>query len=354
MKSFTYTALPATVVFGSGTVERIGAEVEALGCSRAMVLTTPQQEEIAARFAGLLGKLWTYSFTEAAMHTPVDVTERAVKAARDSKADCVIAVGGGSSIGLGKAIALRTGLPQIAVPTTYAGSEATPILGQTEDGRKTTLRSLQVLPKTIVYDVDLTLTLPRAMSVTSGMNAIAHAVEALYARDANPIISSFAEQGMRSLISALPKIVRNPQDRKGRSDALYGAYACGACLGSVGMSVHHKLCHTLGGAFALPHAETHTVILPHAIAYVAPSIPEAIARLSILLGDADPANKLFELASNLGAPTSLSAIGMIESRLDEAAGLASDSAYWSPRPVEYAPIRALLDNAFHGRRPMPV
>ena len=351
MKPFTYAALPAKVVFGFGTIGQLGAEIEALGCRSAMLLTTPQQAQSAAMLAEQLGKLWSCSFAEAAMHTPVDVTERALAQVRGTGSDCLVAIGGGSSIGLGKAIALRTGLPQIAVPTTYAGSEATPILGQTEGGRKTTQRALEVLPETIIYDVDLTLTLPVGISVTSGVNAIAHAVEALYARDANPIITSLAAQGIRSLMRALPGIVRNPQDANARSDALFGAYACGVCLGAVGMSVHHKLCHTLGGSFDLPHAETHAVILPHAVAYVAPEAPEAMARLSDLLGGGDPAAELFELARNLGSPTSLAAIGMPQSRLDEAADLACSSPYWSPRAVERRAIRALLENAFHGRRP---
>ena len=354
MKDFTYTALPGKVVFGFGTINQVGPEIESLGCHRAIVLTTPPQSQTAVTLGEDLGTLFGGSFTEAAMHTPLEVTERALNAVRMAGADCVVAVGGGSSIGLGKAIALRTGLPQIAVPTTYAGSETTPIIGQTEGERKKTQRTLEVLPETIIYDVDLTLTLSPAMSATSGMNALAHAVEALYARDGNPITTSLAEQAVQCLTGALPRIVRDPQDREARSDALFGAYACGVCLGAVGMSLHHKLCHTLGGTFDLPHAETHAVILPHAVAYVAPGAPEAMARLSTLLGGGDPAVRLFELGRNLGVPISLATIGMPERSLDEAAELASASPYWSPRPVERGPIRALLDNAFHGRRPTAV
>lgn len=336
-------------MFGFGTIGQVGAEIEALGCRRAMVLATPPQKQTAALLAELLGKLCVSSFTEAAMHTPV--TERAVRRCARPARIAFVAVGGGSSIGLGKAIALRTGLPQIVVPTTYAGSEATPIIGQTEGGRKTTQRSLEVLPETIIYDVDLTVTLPSATSVTSGMNAIAHAVEALYARGANPIISPLAEHGIRALTSAFPAIMRDPQNKEARSDALFGAYACGVCFGAVGMSVHPKLCHTLGGTFDLPHAETHTVILPHAVAYVAPGAPEAMARLSRVLGGDDPAVKWFEFARDLGSPTSLAAIGMPERGLDQAAELASASPYWSPRPVERRPIRALLDDAFTAGAP---
>jgi len=270
---------------------------------------------------------------------------------RDLGSDCTIALGGGSTIGLGKAIALRTDLPQIVIPTTYAGSEATPILGETESGRKTTQRSLKVLPEVIVYDVDLTLTLPHGLTTTSGMNAMAHAVEALYAEDANPVISLLAEQAIGILAQALPRITQNPQDREARADALYGAWACGTCLGSVGMALHHKLCHVLGGSFGLPHADTHTVVLPHAVAFNAPAAPEAMARVARALGGTEAAQGLFELAGELGAPRSLSEIGMPEGGLDDAADLVVASPYGNPRPIERGAIRALLQDAYDGRPP---
>ena len=350
MRPFVYTALPARVVFGSGTLARVPEEVRALG-RRALVLSTPQQRAEAEALAARLGDLSAGVFAEAAMHTPIEVTERALAAVRATGADCTVALGGGSTTGLGKAIALRTDLPQVVVPTTYAGSEATPILGETEGGRKTTQRSPKVLPEVIVYDVDLTMTLPPGLSATSGMNAIAHAVEALYARDANPVIDGLAEQGIASLAHALPRILRDPADREARSDALFGAWACGTCLGAVGMALHHKLCHVLGGSFDLPHAETHTVILPHAVAYNASAAPEAMARAARALGAEDAAQGLFDLAAALGAPTALAAIGMPEGGLDRAADLAAADPYWNPAPVERGAIRALLDDAFHGRRP---
>jgi alcohol dehydrogenase class IV len=274
-----------------------------------------------------------------------------MQAVRDSRADCTVALGGGSTTGLGKAIALRTDLPQIVIPTTYAGSEATPILGETRDGLKTTQKSPKILPEVIVYDVDLTLTLPPGLSATSGMNAIAHAGEGLYTQDANPIVSLLAEEGIRALDAALPKIVRDPGDREARSDALYGAWLCGVVLGSVGMALHHKLCHTLGGTFDLPHAETHTVVLPHAAAYNAPAAPGAMARAARALGVTDAPQGLYDLAKGLGAPLALKDIGMPEAGLDRAADLAVANPYWNPRPIERAAIRALLDDAFHGRRP---
>jgi alcohol dehydrogenase class IV len=244
-------------------------------------------------------------------------------------------------------LALRTDLPQIVLPTTYAGSEATPILGETDGGKKSTIRSMKVLPEVIIYDVELTYGLPPGLSLVSGINAIAHAVEALYAREANPVISNLAEQG----ITALGRALLDPANRDARSDALFGAWACGSCLGAVGMSLHHKLCHVLGGTFGLPHAETHTVMLPHAAAYNAGAASAALDRVARALGAPEAAGALFDLAAVHGAPTSLRQIGMSESDLDKAADAALQSAYWNPRSIERDPIRALLDDAYHGRRP---
>jgi maleylacetate reductase len=351
MHSFIYNALPARIVFGQGTINQVADEVSRLNCRRALILSTPQQQRDAERLASHLGGFAAGVFAGAVMHTPVDVTEQAMSLLRELDSDCTIALGGGSTIGLGKAIALRTDLPQIVIPTTYAGSEATPILGETEGGRKTTQRSLKVLPEVIIYDVDLTLTLPPGLTATSGMNAMAHAVEALYAENANPVISLLAEQAIAMLASALPRIVRNPRDRDARSDALYGAWACGTCLGAVGMALHHKLCHVLGGSFGLPHAETHTVVLPHAAAFNASAAPEAMARVARALGVREAAQGLFELAGKLGAPRSLREIGMSDGGLDHAADLAVASPYWNPRPIERAAIRALLQDAYDGRPP---
>jgi len=352
MDAFDYTPLQGRVVFGQGALARIPDELSQLGCSRAFVLSDPYHAKTAAaKVLDLLGDRAVGSSTDAAMHTPVEVTERVWEKLRAAAPDCLVSLGGGSTTGLSKALALRTGLPQIAVPTTYAGSEATPILGQTEKGRKTTLRSLKVLPRVIVYDIDLTLAMPAYLSVVSGMNAMAHAVEALYAKDGNPVTSMLAEHGIAALAGALPVIAADIQNLMARSDALFGAWACGNCLGTVGMALHHKLCHTLGGSFDLPHAETHTVILPHAAAFNQSAAPEALERVARAL-DADSAGAgFFDLAQSLGAPTSLKAIGMSESDLDKAAEIATSAPYWNPRPIDRAAIRALLEDAYHGRRP---
>ncbi len=355
MDPFTYTARPARIVFGSGTLARVGDEVERLGCRRALVLSTPQQQGDAEHLRDRLGAACVGIFPGAVMHTPVEVTERALATVRETGADCLVALGGGSTTGLGKALALRTDLPQVVVPTTYAGSEATPILGETAGGRKVTQRSPKVLPEVVVYDVDLTLTLPAPLSVTSGINAIAHAVEALYAHDGNPVVSRLAEDGIAALARALPLIVAEPGHPGARSDALYGAWLCGTCLGSVAMGLHHKLCHVLGGTFDLPHAETHTVVLPHAVAYNAAAAPGAVARVARALGRGDDAAALglFDLARRLGAPTSLRDIGMPESGIDRAVELATAEPYPNPRAIDSEGIRTLIEAAFSGLAPLP-
>jgi alcohol dehydrogenase class IV len=352
MQGFTYQTAPMRVIFGAGTLNQLPNELARLGISRALVLATPNQASQASRTAAMLGDRAAGIFAEAAMHTPVGVTDRAMALVSDLKVDGVVAIGGGSTTGLGKAIALRTDLPQIVVPTSYAGSEMTSILGETRDGLKTTQSSPKILPETVIYDVELTMTMPPSLSATSGLNAIAHAVEALYARDRNPIISLMAQEGIRSLAGALPKIKDDASDIEARSDALYGAWLCGSCLGAVGMAIHHKLCHTLGGTFDLPHAETHAVILPHAVAYNASAEPQAMSEIAGALGADDAAGGLFELAGKLGVRRSLSEIGMRMQDIDQAADLAVKNPYWNPRPIERDAIRGLIARAWAGTAPV--
>jgi maleylacetate reductase len=288
------------------------------------------------------------------MHVPVEVADRAVELARSLGADGCVAVGGGSSIGLGKAIALRTGLPLIAVPSTYSGSEMTPVWGITENGAKRTGRDPAVLPRSVVYDPELTLELPVPLSVTSGINAVAHAVEALYAPDTSPLIALMAEEGVRALAGALPELAAGPRSLDARGRALYGAWLCGSCLGATTMGLHHKLCHVLGGTFGLPHAETHTVVLPYALAYNAPAAPEAATAVARALGAEDAGAApvaLWELAGRLGAPRSLAELGLKESDLATAAAQAVSQAYANPRPVTEDGVLALLRAAYEGTPP---
>ena len=351
MKNFVYTAQPARVVFGAGSLSQLAKEIDALGAKKALVLSTPEQRASAEMVASLLGPRAAGVFDRAVMHVPIETAREARELAKKLGADCAVAIGGGSTTGLGKAIALDSGLPILAIPTTYAGSEMTPIYGITEAGLKKTGRDLRVLPRTVIYDPELTLSLPVGLSVTSGINAIAHAAEGLYAVDSNPIMDLMAEEGIAAIGRALPAIKKEASNMAARSDALYGAWLCGTVLGHVGMALHHKLCHTLGGSFNLSHAETHTIVLPHALAYNAKEAPQAMQRIARALGGASAAQAVYDLAKNNGAPVALKDIGMKEADLDKACDIALQNQYPNPRPLERAAIRQLFQDAFEGVRP---
>jgi maleylacetate reductase len=351
MKNFVYTGRPARVIFGAGSLGRLGAEIEALGARKALVLSTPGQRASAERVASLLGPRAAGVFDRAVMHVPIETAREAREVAARLGADCAVAIGGGSTIGLGKAIALDSGLAIVAIPTTYAGSEMTPIYGITEAGMKKTGRDDRVLPRTVIYDPELTLSLPPSTSVTSGINAIAHAAEAFYSATTNPIVDLMADEGIRAIGRALPAICKSPRDAQARADALYGAWLCGTVLASVDMALHHKLCHTLGGSFNLPHAQTHTIVLPHALAYNAPAAQDAVARVGRALGGASGPQAVYDLAKDNGAPVALRDIGMKEGDLDKACEIAMRNQYPNPRPLERAALRQLLQDAFEGRRP---
>jgi maleylacetate reductase len=351
MQNFVYDQLPCRVVFGADSLGTLAAEVDRLGLSRLLLLSTPGQSRLAEDAGRHLGSRAIGLYPHARMHVPIETAEAARAEARRLGADGTVAIGGGSTIGLAKAIALESGLPIVAVPTTYAGSEMTPIYGLTEGGAKRTGRDPKVLPRTVIYDPILTLGLPAKVSGPSGMNAIAHCVEALYAENANPVISLMAEEGIRALAQGLPRIAVEPGDRDARGDALYGAWLAGISLGAVGMALHHKLCHTLGGSFNLPHAETHTIVLPHAVAYNANAAPGAMARIARALDAAEAATGLYDLAASIGAPRALKEIGLREQDLDKAVDMATRNPYYNPRPVSRDGIRRLLEDAFHGHRP---
>ncbi|HLK48286.1 MAG TPA: maleylacetate reductase [Bryobacteraceae bacterium] len=351
MLSFVYQMMPSRVIFGAGCLEKLPHEIERLGASKALVLSTPEQRHSGVDLVERLGPRAVGLFDRAVMHVPIETAQAAREEAKRLGADCCVAIGGGSTTGLAKAIALVSELPILAVPTTYAGSEMTPIWGLTEQGRKTTGRDPRVLPKTVLYDPSLTLTMPPMLSATSGMNSIAHCIEALYAQEANPIISMIAEDGIRALAGSLPVVVNEPGNLEARSQALYGAWLGGIALGSVGMALHHKLCHTLGGSFNLPHAETHTVVLPYVVSYNTPAAADAMARAARALQRDSAAQGLYDLAQSLGAPLSLAALGMKAGDLDRATDIAVQNPYYNPRPITREGIRALLQNALEGRRP---
>ncbi|KAF2111114.1 putative maleylacetate reductase [Lophiotrema nucula] len=350
MEAFVYNSNPARVMFGSGSSKQLPDELKRINKSKPLLLSTPQQISQAEDVGKILNGQFAGLFSDATMHTPTDVTERACAYANSTGADSVVSIGGGSTIGLGKAISTRTGLYHITLPTTYAGSEVTPILGETAEGRKETRSDTSILPGTVIYDVDLTLTLPVSLTATSGVNAIAHAVEALYAQNGNPIINLLAQEGVRALAASLAQLIKDPHSKEARTSAQYGAWLCGTCLGNVGMSLHHKLCHTLGGSFNLPHAETHTIVLPHALAYNAPKIPDALKKLADVLPDSngDAVHGLNVLLGKLNVKRGLKELGMKEEDIDKAADIAVSKPYWNPRKVERDAVRELIRRAWAG------
>lgn len=353
MLDFVFTSLPSRVIFSPGSLSKVKAEVELLGCKRAIVLSTPQQRNQADVVAELLGPLCVGIYDGAEMHVPIEGARTARKYASVLNADCAVAIGGGSTIGLGKAIALESSLPIIAIPTTYAGSEMTPIYGITEAGIKKTGKDIRVLPRVVIYDSELSSTLPLGMSLVSGFNAIAHAAEGIYSREGNPVMSLMAEEGIRALVNGMRGIKESNSDVEARTNCLYGAWLCGSVLGHVGMAIHHKLCHTLGGTLNLPHAETHTIILPHALAYNSDAVPDAMSKVARAVGADNAYQGLHQLAKDLGVPTALKDIGVAEEDLDRVCDIALANPYWNPRPVERGPLRELLQRAWAGDMPQP-
>lgn len=348
---FIYQALPMRVRFGERAFDVIGEELEHLGLKKVVVLCSLGRRELGQLLADTLGSACAGTISKAVMHVPQDVAKEAIAEVKSIRADGCVSIGGGSAIGLGKAIARQLGVPTIAIPTTYAGSEMTPVWGMTADDKKTTGRDEKVLPKSVIYDPELTTGLSVETSVTSGFNALAHAVEALYAPDRSPIISLMAGEGVRALTAALPAVAANPKNLQARSDALYGAWLCGACLGSTTMSLHHKICHALGGTLNLPHAQTHTVVLPHVLAFNQPAVPATVGTLSRALGGTkNPAKRLWELSLDLGAPSSLASLGMSYADISRIAQQVHERSYGNPREASLEDITRILSAAWTGEK----
>jgi maleylacetate reductase len=313
--SWAHQLLPGRIIFGPGSVSRVPAECARLGGNRVFVIASGSAVQTASDLLDVLGDAASGLLGEVRQHIPAELVDRATKEVEGGGADLVVTVGGGSAVGLGKAVALRLGLPIVAVPTTYAGSEMTPIYGITSDGQKVTGRDERVLPKAVVYDPLLTVGLSPALTAASGMNAMAHCVEALWVPTATPLSNALALEGIRLLAAGLPVSVARPDDLDGRASSLTGACIAGHTLGTVGTGLHHKICHVLGGTFDLPHAEVHAVILP----YVAAGQASASAPIeAVLPGEGSTAGRLQRLARRLGCPASLAALGLPESDLSKA------------------------------------
>ncbi len=358
---FVHDTLPQRVAFGSGAAAaNLSSEVASLGATRVMLIAAKAESHLADTLAQDIPVAVRHD--DVVMHVPVEVAERAREVAARHHADVLVSVGGGSTTGLAKAVAMTTGLPIIAVPTTYAGSEATPVWGLTEGAKKTTGVDKKVLPKVIVYDAALTMSLPVDMSVASGLNALAHCVDSMWAPNADPINAAFAAEGIRSLAAGLPKVVADPMDLDGREHALYAAYLSATAFASAGSGLHHKICHVLGGKYNLPHAQTHATVLPYVLAFNGPAAPDAGRRIATAFagtafgkgapGAGSALDGLVALKEELNAPRALADYGFTEDSIDEAAEAIAPSVPPSnPRPVTAADLRALLRAAWSGSDP---
>jgi maleylacetate reductase len=359
--TFTRQVRPGRIVFGAGRLDSLGEEVARLGAERVLLIASGSASVAAERAADLLGPRLAGRWGEVRRHVSVDVAERARKTSAEAGADAAVCIGGGSAVGVAKAIALTAMIPVVAVPTTYSGSEVTPVWGLTEGtltegSQKRTGVAEQVLPRTVIYDPMLTLSMPAGLSVTSGMNAMAHCVEALYAAGANPATSALAVDGVLALASGLGSVVGDPAGLDGRSTALYGAYLAGTVMAEAGTWFHHKLCHALGGMYDLPHAELHTILLPHSVAAVEGLVPSVLEPVAAALGASTAAGGLFDLSARLGAPVGLGSLGITLSQAAEAIPLVSEAmAGGGPVPggpvPDGAAIEVALEGAFAGRRP---
>lgn len=343
---FEHEPLPGRVVFGAGRVEEVGREVERLGASRAVVVAAREEDALAQRIAAGLGPLAAGRVDGVRQHVPEEYAAAARERVAQLGADVLVPVGGGSTIGVAKAVALTTGLPILAVPTTYAGSEMTPIWGITAGARKTTGRDLRVLPRTVVYDPELTLSLPPGLSAASGMNSLAHCVEAMWVEAANPLTSAVAGEGIRALAAGLPRVVESPGDLEARTEALHGAYLGGAALAAVGTGLHHKLAHVLGGTFDLPHADVHSVLLPYTAAFHRGRSPDALARVARALEADDAAAALWDLGRAVGAPADLGTLGLSAEQAGEAAGIVAEGG-----SATFEEARQIIVWALAGERP---
>lgn len=353
---FTHESLSQRVVFASGEAAAgVVAEVQASGGTRVFLIASERENHLVAdpidaalRIAGHT----VLRHDEVVMHVPVAVVERARHASLRAEVDVIVTVGGGSTTGLGKAVALTTRLPIIAVPTTYAGSEATNVWGLTDGETKTTGEDARVLPRSIIYDATLLTTLPSDLSVASGLNALAHCVDSMWGPRADPIDRALGGEAIRALADGLPTVAGDGSSIEGIEQTLYGAYLAAVAFASAGSGMHHKICHVLGGMFDLPHAQTHAVVLPYVLAFNAPNAPEAERRIAASLGEVFGTSTVAGLAAlrdAVEAPRALRDLGMPNDGVAKAVApiLAAVPAN-NPTPLTKENLTALLRAAWEG------
>jgi maleylacetate reductase len=345
--TFAHETKGQRVLFGAGrAASDLSAEIARFGARAPFVVAGDRHDQLLSN-AGLAGAA---RYRRVVQHVPVEVAQDARTAAQTAGADVLVAIGGGSATGLAKAVALTCGMPIVAVPTTFAGSEATDVWGLTEAGRKRTGTDPRVLPASVIYDAELVAALPPDLAATSGLNAVAHSVDAMWGPRADPIDAALAIEGLRTLRAGLPGVLAG--DRDATEQALYGSYLAAVAFASTGSGLHHKICHVLGGAFGLPHAPTHAVVLPYVLAFNAPYAPETAGRIAAALGDADPTVGLDRLRAELHAPRALRDLGLGPDDVDTAAMLVlPEVPPGNPRPVDADSLAALLHAAWSGRDP---
>lgn len=338
-------------MFGAGRVRDVPAELTSLGVARVLLVATRSAKQGADELADALGPSVVARIHEVVQHVPERDVSAALGLVAETSPDGVVMIGGGSAIGLGKAVAAETGLPLLAVPTTYSGSEATPVYGVTGEHKRTS-RSPRALPRVVVYDPGLTTSMPPHVTATSGLNAVAHCVEALYSPGANPVTDLLAGEAIRLLAQALPVAVDRPEDLPARSDALEAAYLAGWSTATAGTALHHTLCHVIGGTYAVGHGALHAALLPYVAAYNADAAPDALAAVALALGSSDAPAGLRGLAGQLGAPTDLGSLGLPDAALDDVVARAITAVgARNPRTVDAMSLRRMLDDAYAGRPP---
>ncbi|NUO91934.1 MAG: maleylacetate reductase [Dermatophilaceae bacterium] len=340
-----HQGLATRVLIGAGSLQHVPAEVARIGAERVLLVATHSASAPGDALADALGARLAARFDGATVHTPVEVTERALAVVADHGVDAVVALGGGSAVGLGKALSARTGIPQVAVPTTYAGSEVTPVLGETEAGVKTTRRDPALAPGTVVYDPELTSSMPRGLTLTSALNALAHAVEALWAPDRTPVSDALATEACREIVGGLPDVLADLGDLAARARVQAGAWLAGTCLAQTRMGLHHQLAHALGGSFDLPHAELHAMLLPHVMEFDLPAARHAARRLELALG-ADPVRVVRGLAEAHEGARRLRELGVPRDALAAVARSVVDAPYPNPRPLDVGSVTALLERVW--------
>jgi len=348
---FFFHTLPSRVWFGPGRIEKLRAEIDLLVASKVMICCTKGAVKRLAPLANALDGKDVVIFGDAAPHCPEEVVVKAQSKALQHGVEAVVAFGGGSTLGLGKYLSARNEIPFVAVPTTYSGSEMTAIYGMKTGEEKRTWKDVKAVPRAVIYDPELTLGLPADLTGTTGMNSLAHAVEALYPAEPNPLTGDIAEKAIGALARGLVGSVDTRDDLQARTEALYGGFLGGLLVTMAGIALHHRICHVLGGLFGAPHGESNSVILPYVVAYNAPEAPEAMVRIRRALGVEDAAAGVYDLARTLGVPASLDELGVPADGLAKAAAETVRTLGFNPRACTVPEMTALFEMAHAGTRP---